>query len=110
MPLVLRHGRIDVLDSVPPSVRRVVERNVVLQRIGACHVVVVAVFPAPYHAACSVLAARDRLELDFDRAVLDGAVALDAPREGPASRLLEDVGWARCGVVLLDRPLGRPTP
>src|SRR6266567_4976503 len=100
MPLVLRHGRVDILDGVTSSVLRVVERNIVFQRVGSRDVIVFAVFPAPDHAACGILAARDRLELDFDGAVLDGRVALDAPRERSASRLLEYVRGTGCRVVL----------
>src|SRR6267154_4790649 len=35
MPRVARYRRIDVLDGVAPSVRRVIQRHVVLERVGA---------------------------------------------------------------------------
>src|SRR5205807_572933 len=109
MPLILRHRRVDILDGVTSSVLRVVERNVVLQRVGSRDVIVVAVLPAPNQAAGGVLTAGNRLELNFDRAILDGAVALDAPRERSAPRLLEYVGRTRRRVVPFDRPPRRAT-
>src|SRR6266511_3845066 len=69
MPLVLRYRGIDVLDRVSASVLRVVQRNVVLQGIGPCDVVVVTILPPPNKTAGLVLLARDRLELHFDHTV-----------------------------------------
>src|SRR5262249_31491746 len=107
MPGIARHGRVDVLERVAPAVRGVVERDVVLERVGARDVVVVAVLPAPHHAARLVLAARERLELHLDPAVGDGDVRPHPPRKGAAARLLEHVGPARRGGVGFDCPLRR---
>src|SRR5258708_5257309 len=49
VPDVAGNRRIHVFDRVAPSVRRVVERYVVLKRVGARDVVVVAVIPPPSH-------------------------------------------------------------
>src|SRR5204863_9027402 len=57
MPLVLRNRGIHVLDRVSASVLRVVQRNVVLQGVGPCDVVVVAILPPPNKSACLVLLA-----------------------------------------------------
>src|SRR6266581_4063587 len=57
VPDVPGHRRVDVLDRVAPSVLRVVEGHVVLERVGARDVIVVAVLPAPHEASGLVLAA-----------------------------------------------------
>ena len=85
----------------------VVERDVVLERVGARDVVVVAVLPAPHDAARLVLAPGDRLELHLDEAVGERRALQHAPREGAAARLLEHVGRARRGGVGLDGPARR---
>src|SRR5467141_1074511 len=107
VPDVPGHRRIHVFDRVAPSVRRVVERYVVLERVGARNVVVVAVLPAPYHPACLILPALERLELHLDVAVGERRIGSDAPGEGSAAGLLEHVGPARRGSVGFDRPFGR---
>ena len=65
------HWRIDVLDGLTTATLDVVQRDVVLQRIGAGDVIVVGAFPAPDDAACLVLPARQGLEPWFDIAVGD---------------------------------------
>src|SRR5467141_4229430 len=55
VPGVAGNRRIDVFQRVAPSVRRVIERYVVLQRIGARDVVVVTVLPGPHEAPPLVL-------------------------------------------------------
>src|SRR6185503_7864546 len=95
VPGVLLYRRIDILDRDAPAVLGVVERDVVLEGVGAGDVVVVAVLPAPDHAARLVLAARDRLEAHLDEAVLELRPGQDAPRERAAAGLLEDVRPAR---------------
>src|SRR5581483_3837679 len=110
MPLVLRHRRLDVLDGDASTVRGVIQRYIVFERVGAGHVVVVAVLPPPDQTAGGIFATGDRLELDFDRAVLDGSIRLDAPGKRSASRLLQNVRWTWRGVVLFDRPFRRATP
>jgi hypothetical protein len=45
VPLVAGYRGVDILDRVPATILRVVQRDVVLQRIGARNIVVVAVFP-----------------------------------------------------------------
>src|SRR5258708_6503495 len=107
MPGVAGNGRIDVLDRVAPAVARVVERHVVLERIGARDVVVVAVLPAPYHPARLVLAAGERLELHFHVAVFERHLRPHAPGKESTARLLGDVGLARRGGGGLDRPFRR---
>src|SRR4029077_14848606 len=79
VPGVAGHRRIDVFQRIAPPLRRVVERYVVLQRVGARDVVVVAVLPAPYHPACLILAARERLEIYLDETPGGGHVARTPP-------------------------------
>ena len=60
MPDILRHRCVDVLERFAAAVLGVVERDVVLQRVGARNVVIVAILPAPDDAAGLILAAADR--------------------------------------------------
>src|SRR3954462_14475822 len=106
MPHVLRDRRVDVLYGDAASVRGVIKRDVVLERVGACHVVVIAVLPAPHHAARLILPARDRLEAYFDEAVLDRRAGKHAPWKGAARRLLQHVRLARGRLVRANRPEG----
>src|ERR1700682_137026 len=69
VPLILRDRSIDVFDGIPAAVLRVVQRHIVLERVGPGDVVVVAILPAPHQAARGILLSGDRLELDLDRAV-----------------------------------------
>src|SRR5262252_7985934 len=107
VPGIAGDGRVDVLERVAPSVRGVVERDVVLERVGARDVVVVAVLPAPHHSARLVFAAGDRLELHFHPAVGERHVGSHAPRKGAAAGLLEHVRPAGGRRVDLDDPSRR---
>src|SRR5689334_290634 len=62
MPLPRGDGRRHILDRGAAAILRVVERDVVLERIGAGDVVVVAVLPTPDDAAGLILLALERLE------------------------------------------------
>ena len=59
----------------------VINRDVVFQRIGSRDVIVVGVLEAPDQATGLVFFAGDRLELDFDEAVLQVRVVLEANRK-----------------------------
>src|SRR5262249_47310115 len=97
-------------ERVALALARVVERDVVLERVRARDVVVVAVLPAPDHAACLVLAPGEGLELHLDEAVGERRVLLHAPGKRAAARLLDNVGRpGRLGHGH-DRPLRRPSP
>src|SRR5262249_17375576 len=110
MPCVGRHRRLDILERVALALARVVEGDVVPERVRARDVVVVAVLPAPDHAARLVLAPGDGLELHLDEAIGERRVFPHAPGERAAARLLEDMGRARRLGIGDDRPLGRPSP
>src|SRR5207237_1201669 len=69
VPLFGGDRRIDVLERLAAAGRGVVERDVVLEGVGARDVVVVAILPAPHHAARLVLASGLGPELDLDEAV-----------------------------------------
>src|SRR6185295_16793675 len=105
VPHVPRNGRIHILDGDTSTIGRVVERDVVLQRIGARDVIVVAVLPAPHYPAGLVLPSGDRLEANLDEAVLHRRLRQDAPGERAAARLLQHVGLARRARVLAHGPL-----
>src|ERR1039458_4282170 len=86
---------------------RLVEHDVVLQRVGAADVVVVLVHDAPDDAARLVFFAGQGLELHLHRAVFEGGIILDADGIRPLARLFQHVRFAGRGVVLLDAPFGR---
>src|SRR5213076_1884329 len=106
VPLAAGDRRLDVLDGVALAVGGVIQGHVVLERVGARDVVVVAVLPAPHHAARLVLAPGHGLHLHLDETVGDGR-AVDAPRKLPAAGLLPHVGRARRGGVALHAPARR---
>jgi hypothetical protein len=82
VPLAARDRRIDVLEGLADAARGVVERDVVLERVGASDVVVVAVLPAPDDATGLVFLAGKGLELRLDPAVGQRCIGSDAPRKG----------------------------
>src|SRR5262249_43989491 len=86
VPPSLRDRSVDVLDRVPATVLRVVDRHVVLERVGARDIVVIAVLPAPHEPAGLVLLAGKWLEADLDEAVGKRDVAPHAPGKVAASR------------------------
>src|SRR5205807_7328224 len=74
-------------------------------RVRPRDVVVVRVLHPPDDAARLVLLSRNRLELHFNKTVLEAGVILEADRKGRFARLLQNVRLARGGIVLLDAPL-----
>src|SRR5438067_1505261 len=62
VPAIFLHRGIDVFDRIASAVLRVIERNVVLERIGARDVIVVAALEAPHDAAGLIFVAGQRLE------------------------------------------------
>ena len=91
MPDVGADRRIDVLDRDAAPVRGVVKRHVVLQRVGARDIIVVAVLPAPQHPARLVLLSAQRLEFHFDETARERNVLFDAPWKRAPSSLLQHV-------------------
>src|SRR5437763_7609056 len=83
-----------------------VNREVVFQRVGTGDVIVVFVLASPDDTASLIFLARDGLELYFHKAVLEGAIVLEANRISGLAGLLQDVGLAGRGVVGDHRPLG----
>ena len=90
----------------PLAFNRVVNANVVFERVGARDVVVVGILRPPNDAARLIFLARDGLELHFDEAVLETRIVLEADRIRGFAGLLEHVWFTRRGVVLFDCPLG----
>src|SRR4029450_8464704 len=88
MPLVGRHLQARPLLLGPAAVDRVVDGDVVLERVRSRDVVVVGVLRAPDQAAGLVLLAGDRLELHFDEPVLEAGIVFQAHRLGGLYRLL----------------------
>ena len=117
MPLVRRNRQVRSLLLGPPAVDRVVDRDVVLECVGARDVVVVRVLRAPDDAARLVLFAGDRLELDLHETVAQIGAVFQTNRIRRLSRLLQHVRSARCRVVADHCPFrgaraglrGRPT-
>src|SRR5207249_2002320 len=69
VPYVACNGCGNILDRVSSATRGVVERDIVLKRVGARNVVVITIFPSPDESACLILLTRDRLELHLDHPV-----------------------------------------
>ena len=88
-----------------PPLDGIVDGDVVFKRVGARDIVIVGIFRPPDNAARLIFLAEDRLELHFDKTVFKVRVVLDANRIRGLTRLLQDVRFARRGVVPLDRPL-----
>src|SRR5438105_9022967 len=86
----------------------VIERDVALQRVGSCDVVVVAVLPAPHESPGLIFAPGQRLEHHFDKSIGDRDGLPDAPRKRAAAGLFEHVGLARGRGVGFDGPVRRP--
>src|SRR5205085_12167665 len=108
VPLARRDGRIDVLQRLAAAARGVIQRYVVLECIGTSDVVVVAILPAPHHAAGLILLARERLEFRLDPAIRQARLRLDAPREGRRARLTQHLASWRAGIAF-DAPLRSAT-
>src|SRR5688500_3636947 len=104
VPHVPRDRRVDVPDRDAAATLRVVQRDVVLERVGAGNVVVVAVLPAPHHAAGLVFLPGEGLEARFDEAVLDRCAAAHGPGKSAGAALPENVGRAGRGFVRYHRP------
>jgi len=104
VPLILRHRRVRILDRDPTSILRVIERDVVFQRVGPGDVIVVAVLPTPDDTARLVLFAGDCLELHLDIAIGQLGFVLYAPREVASSALLQYIGLGRGAGVGFDGP------
>jgi len=104
VPRVARDRRVHVLDRIAPAVRRVIQRDVVFERVRPRDVVVVAILAAPDHAARLVLLSLLRLELHLDEAVRDRSAFLHAPRKRAGSALPQHMRRARRGRIGIDRP------
>src|SRR6266513_5081287 len=104
MPDIGADRRIDVLYRDAAAVCRVVKRNVVFKRVGARHVIIVAVLPTPDYTAGLVFPVTLRLELDLDEAVGARSAFLHAPRKGAGARLTKHVRPAGRRAIRLHGP------
>src|SRR5215471_10085252 len=80
VPNIRPDGCVHILDRDPPPALGVVERHIVLERVGARDIVMITVLPSPHDAPCLVLPASFRPELDLDEPVGERNVLLLAPR------------------------------
>src|SRR5438876_762966 len=90
-----------IIVAVGPPTRR---RDVVFKRVGARHVIIVAVLPTPDYTAGLVFPATLRLVLDLDEAVGDRSTFLHAPRKGAGARLTKHVRPAGRRAIRLHGP------
>jgi hypothetical protein len=104
MPRSAGDRRVDILDGDAPARLRVVERDIVFQRIGARDIVVAAILPAPDDSCRLVFGARKRLEAHFDMAIGKRAVPPDAPGKIAAAALLQYVRFRRGAGLRFDAP------
>ncbi len=83
-----RDLRVDVFERHAFAADRVINRDVVFERVRARDIVVVRVPHAPDHTAGLIFFSRNRLELHFNEAVREVGVVFDANRKGRRARLL----------------------
>src|SRR5207247_10841567 len=88
-----------------PSIHRVVDRDVVLKRIGARDVVVVWIFGPPDEAAGLIFPAGDGFELHFHETVFQARLILEADWVGSSTGLFQHVGRAGRGRIFFTGPL-----
>src|SRR5215831_5708638 len=81
-----------------------VEHDVVLERIGTGHVVVVRISGPPHDSARAILGAGNGLELYLNEAVFDVSVVLQQQGVSGPTRLLDYLRIRRCRLVVFDRP------
>src|ERR1043166_3284320 len=95
----------DDIQRAADAVDRLVEHEIVLQRIGASDVIVVGIPCAPDYAGGAILRAGQRLERHLDKAVFDADAVFQQQWEGGPARLPDDFRPRWRGVIAFDRPL-----
>src|SRR5262245_55727983 len=106
MPLARRDFGVDALLFGALPIHRVIDRDVILEGVGARDIVVIGVLATPDHSASLVFLTGDGFELHFDEAVFEAGVVFNANRVGGNAGLFEDVGFAGGRVVGNDFPFG----
>src|SRR5581483_507678 len=106
VPGVQGHRDFGTLELGAFALERVIDGDVVLQRVGAGDVVIVAVLPTPDQAARLVFLSGNGLEPDLNEAVGERNIRLYAPGIGAFAGLLENIRLAGGGGVRLDGPMG----
>src|SRR5499425_1751425 len=81
-----------------------VEHDVVLERIGTGHVVVVRISGPPDDSARAILGAGNGLELYLNEAVFNVSVVLQQQGVSGPTGLFDYLRIRRCGLVVFDRP------
>src|SRR5262249_11542861 len=81
-----------------------VEHDIVLERIGTGHVVVVRISGPPDDSARAILGARNGLELYLDEAILDVGVVLQQQGVSGSTGLFDYLRIRRRRLVRFDRP------
>src|SRR5438105_12901584 len=73
--------------------------DVILQRIGAGHVIIISILPAPDQSSGLIFLAGYWLEFDVHKAVLEDGVGIDAPQVGSVPGLFQNIRFARRGGI-----------
>src|SRR6266849_1177811 len=94
----------DNIERAASAVDGLVEHDVVFERVGAHHVIIVGISGSPDEACRAILGTGNGLEPYLDKAVLDAGVVLEKQRVGSPTRLLDDLQFRRCRLVMFDRP------
>src|SRR5262245_8201 len=102
------HVRSLLLGTAP--VDRVIDRDVVFQRVGTGDVVVVRILGAPDQSAGLIFLSGQGFELHLYEPVFHARVVLQADGIGRLSRLLQHVRLARRSVICDNRPLRLSCP
>src|SRR5712692_9850852 len=112
MPLVGWDGNVNPVatlaaDNVERAARAadgLVEHDVVFERVGAHHVIIVGISGPPDEARRAILGTGNGLEFYLDEAVLDVAVVLEKQRVGSPTRLLDYLQFRRRRLVMFNHP------
>src|SRR5216684_1423400 len=96
----------DNVKRAPDAAHSLVEHDVVLEGVGADHVIIVRISGTPDEAGRTVLGTGNGLELYLDEAILDVGVVLEKERISSPTGLLNYVRSRRRRLVLFNRPFG----
>src|SRR5450432_2893256 len=70
------------VERTADTVDGLVKHDIILQRVGPGHIVILRVFRSPDNAGCTILGAGNGLEFDLNEAILDAGVVLQKQRIG----------------------------
>ena len=94
----------DNIKRTAGTVDGLVEHDVVFERVGTDHVIIVGISGSPDEARRAILGTGNGLELCLDEAVPDIGIVLEKQRVSSPTRLLEYLQFRRRRLVMFNRP------